>query len=91
MALLSSLRNKTHIILYVLLASFLALIVFEWGMESNFIKSQNVAGKVNGASISYQEYDNAYKALSENVRRANPELELTPEMEHELQERAWNS
>ena len=50
MAVMSSLRDKTHIVLYVLLAAFLALIVFEWGMDfSGFSgKKGNVAGKVNG-------------------------------------------
>jgi peptidylprolyl isomerase/peptidyl-prolyl cis-trans isomerase D len=89
---MSNLRNKTHIILYVLLGSFLALIVFEWGMNfSGFTGKANLAGKVNGKSISLSQYDDVYKALTENFRRGNPGTELTPETEIGLHEQAWNT
>ena len=93
MAVMSSLRDKTHIILYTLLAAFLALIVFEWGM--NFAgfsgKKENLAGKVNGKPLAYSQYDDAYKAITENFRRSNPAVEVTPEIELGLQEKAWSS
>lgn len=91
MAVMSSLRDKTHIVLYVLLAAFLALIVFEWGMDfSGFSgKKGNVAGKVNGKDVPYERYEKIYKDLSEKFRRANPGQEITPEIEHGLQEQAW--
>ena len=92
MAVMSSLRNKTHIILYTLLGSFLALIVFEWGMNfTGFTGKANLAGKVNGKSISLNQYDDVYKALAENFRRGNPAAELTPETELELHEQAWKT
>ena len=92
MAIMSNLRNKTHIILYTLLGSFLALIVFEWGMNfSGFTGKANQAGKVNGKSISLSQYDDVYKALTENFRRGNPAAELTPETELGLHEQAWNT
>jgi len=92
MALMSNLRNKTHIILYVLLGSFLALIVFEWGMNfSGFSGKANMAGKVNGKSISFSQYDDVYKAVTDNFRRGNPGAELTPDTELGLREQAWNT
>ncbi|TLU85787.1 MAG: peptidylprolyl isomerase [Chlorobium sp.] len=91
MAVMSSLRDKTHIILYTLLGAFLALIIFEWGMNfSGFTGKANVAGKVNGKSISFSQYDEVYKAVTENFRRTSPNAELTPEVELNLQEQAWN-
>jgi peptidylprolyl isomerase/peptidyl-prolyl cis-trans isomerase D len=91
MAVMSSLRDKTHIILYALLAAFLALIVFEWGMNfSGFSgKRGNLAGKVNGKEISAARYDEIYKEFSENFRRTNPGAEITSEVELGLQEQAW--
>jgi peptidyl-prolyl cis-trans isomerase D len=93
MAVMSSLRDKTHIILYTLLAAFLALIVFEWGM--NFTgktgKKENQAGTVNGKPIAYSQYDDAYKAVTENFRRSNPGVEVTSEIELGLQEKAWTA
>ena len=92
MAVMSSLRNKTHIILYTLLGAFLALIVFEWGMNFSGVTGKaNQAGKVNGKSISLSQYDEVYKALTENFRRGNPAAELTPEAELGLHEQAWNT
>ena len=93
MAVMSSLRDKTHIILYTLLGAFLLLIVFEWGMQwtGNNGKKVNEAGSVNGKAIAYSQYDEVYKAVTENFRRSNPGAELTPEAELGLQEQAWNA
>ena len=92
MPVMSGLRDKTHIILYALLAAFLGLIVFEWGMNfAGFTGSkERLAGKVNGKPIPYREYDDTYKAISENFRRSNPGEEVTSEMELGMQEKAWN-
>jgi peptidyl-prolyl cis-trans isomerase D len=93
MAVMSSLRDKTHIILYTLLAAFLALIVFEWGMDftGNGGKKESRAGKVNGTVIPFSQYDEVYKALTENFRKSNPGAEVTPETEVGIQEQAWNT
>ena len=92
MAVMSSLRDKTHIILYTLLAAFLALIVFEWGMNfSGFTGKTNQAGKINGKAIPFAQYDEVYKEYTENYRRNNPGAELTSETELGLQEQAWNT
>ncbi|MEI6847966.1 MAG: peptidylprolyl isomerase [Chlorobiaceae bacterium] len=87
---MSSLRNKTHIILYTLLAAFIALIVFEWGMNlSGFTGKKDQAGKVNGQAISMTQYNDIYKEFTANYRRANPNNEMTPETELALREQAW--
>ncbi|ACD89357.1 PpiC-type peptidyl-prolyl cis-trans isomerase [Chlorobium limicola DSM 245] len=92
MAVMTSLRDKTHIILYALLAAFLALIVFEWGMNfSGFSgKKGSAAGKVNGKEVPYARYEEIYKEFSENFRRSNPGADMSPETELGLQEQAWN-
>ena len=93
MAVMSSLRDKTHIILYTLLAAFLALIVFEWGMNFTGFsgKKANQAGTVNGTVISSSQYDEACKAVSEDFRRRNPGAEVTPEDELKIQNQAWST
>ncbi|MEI8033198.1 MAG: peptidylprolyl isomerase [Chlorobiaceae bacterium] len=93
MAVMSSLRDKTHIVLYTLLAAFLALIVFEWGMQagfSGFSGKNTLAGKINGKSIPMAQYEEVYKEFVANSRRANPQAEMTPEAELGLREQAWN-
>ncbi|TCD47993.1 peptidylprolyl isomerase [Chlorobium sp. N1] len=92
MALMTSMRDKTHIILYTLLAAFLALIVFEWGMNFSGPASHNgQAGKVNGKAIPYSEYEALYRQYSESFRRSNPGAEITPEAELGIGEQAWNT
>jgi peptidylprolyl isomerase/peptidyl-prolyl cis-trans isomerase D len=92
MAVMTSLRDKTHIILYALLAAFLALIVFEWGMNfSGFSgKKRDIAGKVNGKDISAAQYEEVYNEISGNFRRTNPGAEITPVTELEFRQQAWN-
>jgi peptidylprolyl isomerase/peptidyl-prolyl cis-trans isomerase D len=95
MAVMSNLRNKTHIILYILLASFLGLIVFEWGMDfagfgGRSGRGQN-AGRVNGVAVPYSQYDQVYRQFSENYRRSNPGADMSPEIELRVQEQAWNT
>jgi peptidylprolyl isomerase/peptidyl-prolyl cis-trans isomerase D len=93
MAFMSSLRDKTHFILFALLVAFLALIVFEWGMQFTGFSGngkKNMAGKVNGKDITFDQYEEIYRELSENYRRSNPSSDMTPEVEVALQQRAWN-
>ncbi len=91
MAVMSSLREKTHILMYVLAAAFLGLIVFEWGMSfSGFSGKVTQAGKINGKVIPMAQYDEVYKEFAANYRRTNPLAEMTPEAELGLREQAWN-
>ena len=93
MAVMSSLRDKTHVILYTLMAAFLALIVFEWGMNftGNSGKKANQVGSVNGKVISSAQYEEATKAITENFQRSKPGVEVTPEIEFKLQQQAWDT
>jgi peptidyl-prolyl cis-trans isomerase D len=60
MGLMNSLRDKTHIILIILVLAFLATIVFEWGMNYLGLRSGQVTelGSVNGKEIDYKEFEN---------------------------------
>ncbi len=60
MGLMNKLRDKTHIILIILVVAFLATIVFEWGMNYLGLKGeQNVPlGSVNGKDINYTDFEN---------------------------------
>jgi parvulin-like peptidyl-prolyl isomerase len=90
MGIMSKLRDKTHIVLFVLVLAFLALIVFEWGM--NFTGPQSkagLAGKVDGQPITTAQYEEVYNGLSENFKRQNPGAEVTPQVEMGFREQAW--
>ena len=42
MGLMNKLRDKTHIILIILIVAFLATIVFEWGMDYMGLRGDEV-------------------------------------------------
>lgn len=88
---MTKLRDKTHIILFVLVAAFLALIVFEWGM--NFTgpsRKSGLAGKIDGVPIPMKQYEETVNFLGLNFRQSNPGEEITPQREAALREQAWN-
>ena len=90
MAIMSKLRDKTHIVLFVLVAAFLALIVFEWGMNfTGPARKGGLAGKVNGQPITTAQYDEIYNGLRQNFLRSSPGAEVTPQAEMSFREQAW--
>src|SRR5260221_104620 len=75
MGLMNKLRDKTHIILIILVLAFIATIVFEWGMNYLGMKGdQNVQlGSVNGKDISYTDFENRIQFAIEQQRQQSGE------------------
>mgnify|MGYP006277593091 CR=1 FL=1 len=91
MAVMTKLRDKTHIVLFVLVGAFLALIVFEWGMNfTGPARKGGQAGKVNGQPITSAQYEEVYNGLRQNFMRSNPGAEVNPQAEMSFREQAWN-
>jgi peptidyl-prolyl cis-trans isomerase D len=59
MGLMNRMRDKTHIILIILVLAFLATIVFDWGMGVLGLKRDQISelGYVNGEPITYQQFE----------------------------------
>lgn len=57
---MNRMRDKTHIILIILVLAFLATIVFEWGMNYLGLRGNTMVefGAVNGQEIKYQDFEN---------------------------------
>ena len=91
MGVISRLRERMSVVLYALLAAFLALIVFEWGMNfSGFSGGGALAGKVNGKPIEYRQYEQVYDRIVSSFRDQAPQAELTDALERDLRQRAWD-
>ncbi|PWW82364.1 peptidylprolyl isomerase [Prosthecochloris marina] len=91
MGVITGIREKLHFVLYALVAAFIALIVFEWGMNFNgFSGGGALAGKVNGKPIEYRHYERVYESLVDNFRSQALQAELTDAVERELRQRAWD-
>ena len=71
MGLMKSLRDKTHIVMIILVLAFVGLMVFEWGMDITGTgpSGQNIVGEVNGEQISYEEIRAEYDQLLEQERQ----------------------
>jgi len=72
---MNRLRDKTHIILIVLVVAFLITIVFEWGMNYLGTKGQqNIPlGSVNGREIEYQDFENRMQQAIEQQKQQTGE------------------
>ncbi len=75
MGLMNKLRDKTHIILIVLILAFLATIVFEWGMDYLGVRSGQVTelGSVNGQEIKYADFENQVNFAIDQQRQQTGE------------------
>lgn len=73
--LMNRMRDKTHIILIVLVLAFLATIVFEWGMNYLGLRGSTMVefGSVNGQEITYQEFENQVQFAIEQQKKQTGE------------------
>lgn len=71
MGLMNKLRDKTHIILIILIVAFLATIVFEWGMDYLGMRGGEVMeiGSVNGTELKYSDFENQVNFAIEQQRQ----------------------
>lgn len=65
MALMQSLRDKTHVVMIILVIAFIALIGVEWGADyaGRGTGSESSVGVINGQKISYEELRAEYDQL----------------------------
>lgn len=90
MGLMNKLRDKTHIILIVLIVAFLATIVFEWGMNYLGLRGGEapVLGSVNGKEINLQDYEAQVQSATEQQRQQAGE-DLDETMVQMIRDQVW--
>lgn len=76
--LMNRMRDKTHIILIILVLAFLATIVFEWGMNYLGLRGGQTVefGSVNGQEITYTEFESQMQMDSYRLSNCSPENTL---------------
>ncbi len=90
---MSKMRDNMPAILVGLLILFVAMIVFEWGMDitgrNNMQYTGNVIGKVNGEEITYPDFE---KALNNAVEQYRTSTKKDPDSQtmSELRDEIWN-
>ena len=90
--MLSTMREKTKIVMVVLAVAFVGWLVFGVGMDitgRGNTQSRDV-GSVNGTAIRYQAYMDAYRAAYDAARAQSPGVTFSREDQREIENRAFN-
>jgi len=84
-------RENTKWIMLVTAIAFVALMVFEWGMDITGRSSGGVGelGRVNGTPVTYDMYQAAYRNLYDQISNSQEEP-ITSAQNREIEEAAWN-
>ncbi|MEX1184607.1 MAG: peptidylprolyl isomerase [Gemmatimonadota bacterium] len=85
-------RENTKWIMLVTALAFVALMVFEWGMDMSGQSSAQFAGgdmgRVNGEIVSFEEYNAIYRNLYQQQQNTM-EGPITAAIEREIENAAW--
>jgi peptidyl-prolyl cis-trans isomerase D len=89
--MMRQMRENTKWIMLVTAIAFVALMVFEWGMDITGQTGGGVGelGRVNGTPVSYDQYQAAYRNLYDQVSRSQ-EMPISSAQNREIEEAAWN-
>lgn len=91
MGLMNKLRDKTHIILIILIIAFLATIVFEWGMDYLGMRGGQTMelGMVNGQELKYTDFENQVNFAIEQQRQQTGQ-DPDEQMIQMIREQVWD-
>ncbi len=90
--MMTKIREKTHLLLYVLIFCFIALIVIEWGANySDTARTQRgIIGKIDGDDVRYADFQTVYFNQVQQMQQQK-EGETLSESEMEmLSDQIWN-
>lgn len=89
--MMRQMRENTKWIMLVTAIAFVALMVFEWGMDITGQTSGGFGelGRVNGDPVTYDMYQAAYRNLYDQVSQSQ-EDPITSAQNREIEDAAWN-
>ncbi len=92
MPLMTKMRDNMPAILIGLVVAFVIMIIFEWGMDFGGMgrQQQNFVGKVNNREISYQEFSDVLRNVTE-MQRQQFGGELDDEFMGFIREQVWEN
>jgi peptidyl-prolyl cis-trans isomerase D len=89
--MMRTIREKTHILLYVLVFCFVALIVIEWGAKYSDTahKKRGIIGKIDGNEIRYADFQSVYFNQMKQAQQQREGEALTESETEALSEQVW--
>jgi peptidyl-prolyl cis-trans isomerase D len=87
--MMRQMRENTKIIMLVTALAFVALMVFEWGMDMSGRSAGTDLGKVGGTSVSIQQFQAVYRNLYDQVQRSQEEP-ISSQQNREIEDAAWD-
>ena len=91
-SVLQKIQNQTGCLLLVIGVAMLAFVLTDLVSSgtSIFGSDQNSVGKINGESVSYEEFNSTYEGLKTQVLQNNPGFVMDENMSKQYREQAWN-
>ncbi len=89
--MMRQMRENTKWIMLVTAIAFVALMVFEWGMDITGRTGGGLGelGRVNGDPVTYEMYQAAYRNLYDQISRSQ-EDPITAAQNRDIEDAAWN-
>lgn len=89
--MMRQMRENTKWIMLVTALAFVALMVFEWGMDLTGQSAGGVGeiGRVNGTPIHYDTYQATYRNLYDQVQQSQGDLPITSQQVKEIEDAAF--
>ena len=87
--LMRQMRQNTKIIMLVTALAFVALMVFQWGMDVSGRTVGGTLGRVGGRTVTVLEWQNAYRSLYDQISRSQ-EQPVTTQQNREIEDMAWD-
>ena len=89
--MMTKLREFSKVFIIIVAASFIGLMVFEWGADYSGKRSQapNVVGSVNGNKLSYSVFSELYQQLYENQRARMGDTNMDENQLKMLRDQVW--
>jgi parvulin-like peptidyl-prolyl isomerase len=90
--MMTKIREKTHIFLWILIICFIALIVIEWGANYSDIARTNrgIIGKVGGSDVRYADFQAAYYNQVQQTQQQRDGGELSESELESISDQIWN-
>jgi peptidyl-prolyl cis-trans isomerase D len=89
--MMRQMRENTKWIMLVTALAFVALMVFQWGMDITGRSAGGIGqiGSVNGDPVMYDDYIATYRNLYEQVQQGQAQA-VTSDQNRQIEEEAWN-